>query len=51
LYSSESNAGAIHIGSAGASIPLKAGGSIVLPTTAAVQVVGTIGDTLHAIEI
>jgi hypothetical protein len=51
LYSSESNAGAIHIGSAGASIPLKAGGSIVLPTTAAVQVVGTVGDTLHAIEI
>ena len=51
LYSSESNAGAIHIGSAGASIPLKAGGSMVLPTTAAVQIVGTVGDTLHAIEI
>ena len=51
LYSSESNAAAIHIGSAGASIPLKAGGSIVLPTTAVVQIIGTIGDTLHAIEI
>ncbi len=51
LYASESNAGAIHIGSAGASIPLKASGSIVLPTTAAVTITGTSGDTLHAIEI
>ena len=51
LYAAETNAGAIHIGSAGASIPLKSAGSIVLPTTAAVQVIGTAGDTLHAIEI
>jgi hypothetical protein len=51
LYAPLTNAGVVWIGGVSAGIPLAAGGSITLPTTAAVTVAGTLADKLHAVEV